>query len=188
LLVLASASPRRREILANAGFAFVVRPAHGVDETVRAGESPEAYVRRLAREKALAAPRGADEIVLAADTTVVLDGEILGKPEDAAEATRMLARLAGRAHEVWTGICLLGAGFEVVDAARSRVWFLDLSPAEIAAYIASGEPWDKAGGYGIQGLASKFVDRIEGCYFNVMGLPVSLVYRHLRRTGGGLVI
>ncbi len=159
-----------------------MRPAHGVDETVRAGESPEAYVRRLAREKALATPRGAGETVLAADTTVVLEGEILGKPEDPAEATRMLSRLAGRAHEVWTGICLLGAGLEVVDAAVSRVWFLHLSPAEIAAYIASGEPWDKAGGYGIQGLASKFVDRIEGCYYNVMGLPVSLVYRHLRRT------
>ena len=135
---------------------------------------------RLAREKAGAVAIGSGRIVLGADTTVVVNGEILGKPSDAADATRMLRLLTGRAHEVITGICLRDGGSEVVDAASTRVWFCELSDAEIEAYVASGEPMDKAGAYGIQGLASKLITRIEGCYFNVMGLPISMVYSYLR--------
>ncbi len=177
MIVLASGSPRRAEILANAGIEFVRIVPRDVDETPAPGEQPRDYVMRLAREKAAAV----DDlrIVLGADTTVAIDGEILGKPCDAADAARMLRMLSGRMHEVLTGICLRGGG-EVVDVASTRVWFAELSGAEIAAYAGSGEPLDKAGAYGIQGLASKFVERIEGCYFNVMGLPVALVYRYLR--------
>jgi len=132
---------------------------------------------RLAREKAAAVALDSGRIVLGADTTVVIDGEILGKPADASDAARMLRRLSGRVHEVITGICIHG---QVVDAAATRVWFAPLSETEIADYVATGDPMDKAGAYGIQGLASKFIPRIEGCYFNVMGLPISLVYSHLR--------
>ena len=177
MIVLASGSPRRAEILTQAGIAFVRTVPRDVDETPAPGEQARGYVMRLAREKAAAVddPR----IVLGADTTVAIDGEILGKPTDARDAERMLRLLSGRTHEVLTGICLRGGG-EVVDVASTRVWFASLSEAEIAAYASSGEPLDKAGAYGIQGLASKFVERIEGCYFNVMGLPVALVYRYLR--------
>jgi len=132
---------------------------------------------RLAREKAAAVALDSGRIVLGADTTVVIEGEILGKPADASDAARMLRRLSGRVHEVITGICIHG---QVVDAAATRVWFAPLSETEIADYVATGDPMDKAGAYGIQGLASKFIPRIEGCYFNVMGLPISLVYSHLR--------
>ena len=182
MITLASGSPRRGEILANAGIAYTRNVPADIDETVAPGESPLHYVTRLAREKASAVVAGPETIVLGADTTVVVDGEILGKPVDAAEAARMLRRLSGRMHEVITGICLIGAGGQIVDAATTRVWFMELADAEIAAYAASGEPMDKAGAYGIQGLASKFVTRIEGCYFNVMGLPISLVYTHLRHS------
>ncbi len=178
-LVLASASPRRREILANAGFEFDVRPAP-VDEAPRPGEDPLEHVKRLAREKAQAVALGPGEVVLAADTIVTVDGEILGKPAGAAEAREMLEKLSGRWHEVLTGVCVRHADGCVVDAERTRVFFLSLTAREIDDYIASGEPMDKAGAYGIQGLASKFVHRLEGCYFNVVGLPVALVYRHLR--------
>ena len=178
MLVLASRSPRRRDILRQAGIPFVVRPAD-VDETPLEGESARAYVARVAREKAhVNAPSGG-EVVLAADTTVVLDGRILAKPEDPADAVRMLEMLSGRRHEVLTGICLRSEARTLEDTAETSVWFAPLSTDEIADYAATGEPMDKAGAYAIQGLASKFVQRIEGCYFNVMGLPVSLVYRHL---------
>lgn len=180
MIVLASASPRRAEILSSAGVPFVREiPAH-IDETPAAGEAPRDYVTRLAREKAEAIPAGAGRLVLGADTAVVIDGEILGKPADRDDAARMLRRLSGRAHDVITGICLMGRDGAVIDAATTRVWFCSLSDQEIEVYVASGEPMDKAGGYGIQGLASKFVTRIDGCYFNVMGLPVSLVYSYLR--------
>lgn len=179
-LILASQSPRRREILANAGFSFQVRVA-GVPEQPDPGEAPVDYVRRLARSKAEAVPRSADEIVLGADTVVVLDEHILEKPADAGDAARMLRMLSGRAHTVITGIALVGGGGPVVNHAETRVYFTDLSEADIAAYVESGEPMDKAGAYAIQGLASKFVPRIEGCYFNVVGLPVSLVAAELRR-------
>ena len=179
MLVLASQSPRRAEILRQAGIPFVVR-AVGVDETPIPGERPEECVRRLAEWKALAAPAGPGEIVLGADTTVVIDGEMLGKPAGAADARRMLAALSGRRHEVLTGICLRSAGGLVRDWASTAVWFAPMSAREIDEYAASGEPMDKAGAYAIQGLASKFIEKIEGCYFNVVGLPVALVYRHLR--------
>jgi len=180
VIVLASASPRRAEILSNAGIPFVREIPAGIDETPVPGEAPRDYVMRLAREKAGAISVAAGRIVLGADTTVVVDGEILGKHSDAADAARMLRRLSGRAHDVITGVCLRDHRTQVVDAATTRVWFAPLSDAEIEAYVSTGDPMDKAGAYGIQGLASKFVTRIEGCYFNVMGLPVSLVYTHLR--------
>lgn len=182
-LVLASSSPRRREILESAGIPFVIRPPEGVDETPLNGEAPDRYVIRLAVEKADATSRERDEVVLAADTSVILADEILGKPSDPADAARMLNRIQGRPHLVLTGICLAGDGFKIADLSRTTVWFSPLTPAEIDEYVESGEPMDKAGAYGIQGLASRFVERIDGCYFNVMGLPISLVYRHLTSLG-----
>jgi septum formation protein len=180
MLVLASQSPRRAEILRQAGIPFTVRAA-SVDEAPRAGESPVDYVRRLAVLKAQAVPASDAEIVLGADTTVVVGNEMLGKPADAADASRMLALLSGRRHEVITGICLRrGDGDSFCGHAVTAVWFAALAAREIEDYVASGEPMDKAGAYAIQGLASKFIERIEGCYFNVVGLPVALVYAHLR--------
>ena len=178
-LILASASPRRRELLTVAGFRFTVR-ARPIEETRAAGESARDYVRRLAREKAEAAWEGRDEIVLGADTTVVIDDQVLEKPRDAEDARAMLRLLSGRTHRVITGICLRHAGGAMADAESTLVHFVELSEPEIAEYVASGEPMDKAGAYAIQGLASKFVDRVEGCYFNVMGLPLALVYRRLK--------
>jgi septum formation protein len=179
MLVLASQSPRRAEILRQAGIGFVVRTAP-VDETPLVGERPSDYVQRLAEWKAVGVPAGPAEIVLGADTTVVASGEMLGKPMDAEDARRMIATLAGRSHEVLTGICLRQGARTVRDFATTRVWFAAMSGDEIDAYATSGEPLDKAGAYAIQGLASKFIERIDGCYFNVVGLPVALVHRHLR--------
>lgn len=178
MLVLASRSPRRREILQMAGIPFVVRPME-VDETPLPGEAARDYVTRIAREKASAAA-APGEIVLGADTTIVVHGEILAKPLDAADARRMLQLLSGQRHEVLTGICLRSASRVIEDCGETSVWFAPLSSKEIEDYAASGEPMDKAGAYAIQGLASKFIQRIEGSYFNVMGLPVAMVYRHLR--------
>ena len=180
VLVLASQSPRRAEILRQAGIEFTVRAA-AVDETPLRGERPEDYVQRLAEVKALAVAAGPEETVLGADTTVVIDGEMLAKPEDDADARRMLGKLSGRRHEVLTGICLRRNGSLVRDWAATQVWFAELSAREIDEYVASGEPADKAGAYAIQGLASKYIQKIEGCYFNVVGLPIALVYRYLRR-------
>jgi MAF protein len=180
MIVLASGSPRRGEILTNAGMAFVRQVPANVDETPLSGELPRDYVERLAREKAASVEAKEIEIVLGADTTVVIDGMILGKPSSPADAARMLRLLSGRSHDVITGICLRSARRQIVDAAITRVWFAALSDDEIETYVASGEPMDKAGAYGIQGLASKFVERIDGCYFNVMGLPIALVWKHLR--------
>jgi septum formation protein len=179
MLVLASQSPRRAEILRQAGIAFSVRAA-SIDETPRPGEPPKDYVERLAGEKAAAVPASPDEIVLGADTTVFIDGEMLGKPADGADARRMLALLSGRRHEAITGICLQRGEERVCTSAVTEVWFGPMSESEISEYAASGEPLDKAGGYAIQGRASKYIEKINGCYFNVMGLPVALVYRHLR--------
>ena len=175
MLVLASASPRRRELLHHAGIPCVVRPAPGVDETPLPREKPEDYVQRLAEAKALAVEAAADEIVLGADTTVVVDGRILAKPEDDADAARMLEALSGRRHEVMTGICLRWGGRLVRDWSVTQVWFATLSPEDIAEYVRTGEPRDKAGAYAIQGIASRFVDRIDGEHSNVVGLPVALV-------------
>lgn len=183
-VVLASASARRAELLGNAGFTFSIEPAD-VDETPKDGERPEDYVRRIAREKALtisaAHPDGT--LVLGADTTVVVDGVILGKPQDDEDAARMLRLLSGGVHEVLTGIALASAkGFE--DAIeRTRVRLVPLSGEEIAWYIATGEPVGKAGAYAIQGRAARFVDWIEGSWSNVVGLPVATVYQMLKRAG-----
>ena len=179
VLVLASNSPRRREILTAAGFEFVVR-VPGIAEERLPAEPPIQYVRRLAEQKACAVPMNPGEIILAADTTVVVEDQLLEKPRDASDAARMLALLSGREHEVITGICLRSNTRTVVDAATTRIRFAALTPEEIDAYVASGEPMDKAGAYAIQGLASKFIERVEGCYFNVVGLPIALVYRHLK--------
>jgi septum formation protein len=182
-LVLASQSPRRRELLATAGIPFTVRVAD-VEEIRAPGEPPDAYARRLARAKAEAAWQDRNEIVLGADTVVVLDNvleqNVLEKPRDLADASDMLHRLAGREHTVITGICLRHPGGLEVDSSATRVRFTPLTDAEIDAYVATGEPIDKAGAYAIQGLASKFVERVEGCYFNVIGLPLSQVYRYLK--------
>lgn len=183
-LILASASPRRRELLAQAGYFFTVHPAN-IPEDTRPGEDPIAYVVRLAREKAEAvfaaissespaAPQGS-QVVLGADTTVTIDGLILGKPADAADAARMLCLLSGRTHRVITGVALAtGRGTEVA-AEVTAVRFLALSDEDIASYVATGEPLDKAGAYAIQGRAARWIPRVEGCYFNVVGLPLALV-------------
>jgi septum formation protein len=182
-LILASHSPRRRELLATAGIPFTVRVSD-VEEIRTPGEPPDAYARRLARAKAEAAWQGRNEIVLGADTIVVLDDllepDVLEKPRDAAHARAMLQRLAGREHTVITGISLRHPGGVQVDSTATRVRFTPLTAAEIDAYVATGEPMDKAGAYAIQGLASKFVERVDGCYFNVIGLPLSQVYRYLK--------
>lgn len=179
-LLLASQSPRRSELLRNAGIPFRVQPAN-VDETPLPGETPEAHVRRLALEKASSTPGATPgDLVLGADTVVVVDGEILGKPSDGEDAARMLRLLSGRGHRVITGICLKGREV-ILDHDSTNVFFAELTEAEIQEYVATGEPMDKAGAYAIQGRASRFIERIEGSYGNVVGLPVAMVYRHLRR-------
>jgi septum formation protein len=178
-LVLASRSPRRAELLRAAGIDFTVR-VNDIDETPHPSEDPRDYCVRLAKEKARTVSAGPDEIVLAADTTVVLANEILGKPLDAADAARMLRALSGKRHEVITAICLRCGDRLITDLESTSVWFAPMTDSEIAGYVASGEPMDKAGAYGIQGLASKFIDRIEGSYTNVVGLPISLLYRRLK--------
>lgn len=183
MLVLASSSPRRRELLALAGFKFSAIPA-AIPEELRAGESAIAYVTRLAREKAQAvwsqssAQDREDDalLVLGADTTVVAaDGQILEKPLDEADAVRMLRLLSGTTHLVITGVALVSSSNVEVAAELTYVSMLTVSDDEIAAYVATGESMDKAGAYGIQGRASRWVPRIHGCYFNVMGLPLALV-------------
>lgn len=187
-LILASGSPRRAEILRNAGFSFAVQPAH-IDETLLPNERPEDYVLRLAKAKGqlvAAATKGPEQtFVIGADTTVVCAGRIFGKPADAAEAREILRALSGTTHDVLTGIAIVRVpdGKSIAEVASTRVTFLRLESDDIEAYIASGEPFDKAGGYGIQGLGGKFVSRIEGCYFNVMGLPLSRVWLTLCSLG-----
>jgi len=174
-LILASASPRRTGLLREAGYAFDVEPAH-VDESGLAGEAPRAYVLRVAALKARAvAASHPDDLVLAADTTVVIDGLMLAKPSDDDDARRMLGLLSGRTHDVLTGVVLVCAGRESSAVADTRVRFRPLTRAEIDWYVASGEPQDKAGAYGVQGLASRFVEAVDGSYSNVVGLPVGAV-------------
>jgi septum formation protein len=195
MLILASASPRRQELLRNAGISFAVQSAD-VDETPLAGEGARECAERLAREKALTVWKGRpQDVVLGADTIVVVGNEILGKPIDAEDAARMLRMISGREHDVITGVCLAGPtgkGHSVVgDRSRTdenvaiasqttRVTVSELSEEEIRDYVATGEPMDKAGGYAIQGMASRWIPRIEGDYSNVVGLPVAMVYRMLR--------
>ncbi|HEX4346236.1 MAG TPA: Maf family protein [Vicinamibacterales bacterium] len=181
-LVLASASPRRADLLRTAGFRFETR-AVDVDERVLDGEAPEACVQRLASAKSAAAePRAdaSDVLVLGADTVVVAERAILGKPKDDEDAARMLGRLAGRHHEVATGVSLRLGGRELTAVELTTVFFTRMSTAEIAWYVQTGEGRDKAGAYAIQGLGARFVERIAGSYSNVVGLPVSVVYRLIR--------
>jgi septum formation protein len=179
MLILASASPRRHELLLRAGIEHTVQPSNVPEERLP-NEAPAAFVHRIAEVKARAAVRKLEDMVLGADTVVVVDGEILGKPLDAADATRMLSLLSGRDHVVYTGICLLSRSRVIGDVAATTVRFIQLTDAEIEDYVQSGEPFDKAGAYAIQGLASKFVSSIQGCYYNVVGLPLSLVYSYLK--------
>jgi len=210
-LILASASPRRAELLRAAGYEFETVVAD-VDERVRDGETPAEYVRRLAAEKSAAVEaalkgcaasdaarsidaagegaraavlvaqpfRAADAVILGADTTVVIDGEILGKPRADEEAAAMLRRLAGRRHEVLTGVSIRHGAHEIGRVESTAVWFSVLTKEDIVWYVASGEGRDKAGAYAIQGLASRFIPRIEGSYANVVGLPVAAVAELLR--------
>jgi septum formation protein len=193
MLILASTSPRRQELLRNAGIPFEVR-APRIHEMRKDGEPPEEYVVRLAQEKAedaLHQLTGNKCVILGADTTVVVDGEILEKPCNPGDAVRMLRLLSGRSHAVMTGVCLLvrdsdtSNSFPAIE--RTNVLFRKLSEEEIQDYVASGEPMDKAGAYAIQGRASRWIPRIEGCYFNVVGLPVPLVYRLLQEHAPWLV-
>jgi septum formation protein len=181
-LILASSSPRRSEILTAVGWPFETHPA-GVDETRLKGEAPEDFVRRLAREKAEAVARTRlFGLVLGADTTVLVDGEILEKPRDAEDARRMLRVLCGRWHEVLTGVALVRAetGRVVVDLERTRVRFAATTDEEIEWHVATGDVLDKAGAYAVQGRAALFIEGIEGDYWNVVGLPVRLVYELAR--------
>lgn len=190
-LILASSSPRRAEILRNAGLDFTIFPAH-INESQRRDESAIDYVRRLAEEKARTAARqlakdAVDDstFIIGADTVVVIDSEILGKPSAAANAREMLRRLSGKTHDVYTGLAVLqGNGSAQTAVEKTRVTFEPLSDEEIEDYIASGEPFDKAGAYAIQGRGGKFISRIEGCYFNVMGLPLARLYAMLRDLNG----
>lgn len=182
-IVLASASPRRAELLTLAGFRFTVDPAD-VDETERPGEQPADYVLRVARDKArTVAARQPGRIVLAADTTVVAGGQLLAKPADEADAIRMLELLSDAVHDVWTGVVVLKDGSEAAERTLTRVHLRAMTPEEIRWYVASGEPMGKAGGYGIQGRAARFIDAIEGSWANVVGLPVHIVDRLLKRLG-----
>jgi septum formation protein len=181
MLILASSSPRRAELLRAAGIKFIARAAD-VDETIRPNEPPRDYVARLSREKASAVVHG-DELALGADTTVVINGEITGKPADAEEAGRMLRALSGQWHEVLTGVTMARADRAVSAVSSTRVKFAELSDAEIEWYVSTGEPMDKAGAYAIQGHASLFIERIEGSYSNVVGLPMQLTYQLARQMG-----
>jgi len=181
-LTLASRSPRRRELLEQLGIRLEVRPADA-DETPLAGEPADDYVRRVAREKARAV---AGETVLGADTAVVLDGAILGKPADGDDARRMLRALSGRPHQVVTGVCARRAGREEVLAATTAVRFARLTEAQIAWYVATGEPLDKAGAYAVQGAGGAFVEEMRGSVSNVVGLPLAEALALLDRLGFAL--
>ena len=186
-LVLASSSPRRRELLTSAGFEFDVEAAD-IDERLHPGEDPELYVRRMAVEKARAVrARVGDRTILAADTIVIVDGDVLGKPGDDDAAVQMLTRLSGREHEVLTAVAVWwpGAAEPAVSVELTRVWMREIPADEIAAAVASGEPRDRAGAYAIQGLASRWVTRIDGSYGTVVGLPVEAVDRLLRARPAG---
>jgi septum formation protein len=190
MLILASASPRRQELLRSAGISFVVQPTD-IPEIPRPGENPKTCAERLAREKAaFIARRRPTDLILGADTIVVVNGEMLAKPLDAPDASRMLHLLSGRSHQVITGVCLIGPEpraenrqlrtFEDIRSETTTVFMDSLNDSDIQSYISTGEPMDKAGAYAIQGIASRWIPRIEGDYSNVVGLPVALVYRMLR--------
>lgn len=184
-VVLASGSPRRRELLEMLRVpGLEIVPSHGA-ECPPEGATPEETVKALARAKAaeVAEHRAAEDVIIGADTLVVLDGEMLGKPRSEDMAREMLRALSGRSHEVWTGVCLIRAGEELAEAERTVVSFRALEDREIDAYIATGEPMDKAGAYGAQGLGALFVEGIEGDFFNVMGLPLCRLGLMLKKMG-----
>ena len=183
--ILASASPRRQELLAIAGVEFSCQPAD-IDESVHVGEAADIYVQRMAREKAaVVALRqvGASYCVLAADTSVVIDGDVLGKPADYGEAMAYLSRLSGRRHQVITAVCLQSEAGVSTHSEKTTVQFVQLSQKQCEAYVATDEPWDKAGAYAIQGLGAAFVERIEGSYSNVVGLPLAQTLKLLAQHG-----
>ncbi len=183
MLVLASASPRRQELLRSAGIPFDVQPAH-IPEDPLPGEGAKACAERLAREKAFAVARQLPhDPVLGADTVVVVDGQILGKPADTTDAARMLRMLSGCEHQVITGVCLVVSGRCAVASETTVVTMSVITDHEIDDYVATGEPMDKAGAYAIQGIASRWIPRIAGDYSNVVGLPVALVWRMLKDAG-----
>lgn len=179
--MLASASPRRRDLLTLIGVPHDVRAAD-IDETCRLGEKPRAHAERLAREKA-AAIDAPDAVTIGSDTIVVVDGEVLGKPRDRAQAAEMLRRLSGRAHVVMTGVAVRWKGRVASDVEEVGVTFRELSDHDIDRYIETGEPMDKAGAYGIQGFGATIVDRVDGDYFAVMGLPVNRMVKLMRQLG-----
>ena len=181
-VILASQSPRRKELLGLTGLDFVIRVAD-IDETMDPAAAPCDEVARLSREKAMAVEREADDVVIAADTIVVCDGERLGKPKDEADAYRMLSMLSGRDHQVMTGLTVLRGGRAQTVTEVTDIHFRELTEGEIRAYIATGEPMDKAGSYGIQGGAALFVSHLKGDYFNVVGLPVCALTGMLRSAG-----
>lgn len=181
-LILASVSPRRAELLTSAGFQFEVSPAD-VDEAPLPGETPRDYALRVARDKAVAVSRRCQDpasVVLGADTVVVAGGEILGKPEDSDDARRMLRLLSGTVHDVHTAVVIRTQSAERAAVVATRVWFQPLDDSEISWYVDSGEPEGKAGAYAIQGRAARFIERIDGSWSNVVGLPVATVYRLLK--------
>ena len=178
-LILASQSPRRRELLGLTGLDFVVRVAD-IDETMDPGKAPFDEVARVSRMKAMAVSRDQGDVVIAADTIVVCEGQVLGKPRDEEDAFRILSLLSGRSHEVMTGMTVLTDDEIITHTEVTKIHFRDLLPGEIRAYIASGEPMDKAGAYGIQGGAALFADQMEGDYYNVMGLPVCRLWQTLK--------
>ena len=184
-VILASQSPRRRELLGQMGFTdFIIRPAQG-EEVIDPNLSPDRLVEELSRQKCaeVAANAAPDDLVIAADTVVAIDGTVLGKPRSQQEAYAMLSRLSGRHHTVYTGVTLSRGGESLTAHEATRVHFRPLTPAEIEAYVSTGEPMDKAGSYGIQGYGSMLVEGISGDYFNVVGLPVCLLGRMLARFG-----
>lgn len=182
-VILASASPRRRDLLRQVGLEFRVEPADGVESQLRRGVGPPEHARESAEAKAAAISRAHPAaVVLGADTVVALDGRVLGKPTSPAEARSMLESLAGRTHEVHTGVSVAyGSRVLLSDVETTRVTFRPLSPEQIEAYVATGEPMDKAGAYGIQGRGALLVQKVEGCYFNVVGLPLVLTWEMLQR-------
>ncbi len=185
-LILASASPRRAELLRSAGFDFEILAAD-VDEFPRAGESADAYTVRVALDKARHVTRACGDpeaAVIAADTEVVVDGRILGKPADDAHAAEMLQALSAAAHDVLTAVVISVKGMELSEVATTRVWFVGMTDQEIHWYVKSGEPWGKAGGYAIQGLGARFIDRIDGSWSNVVGLPIHTVHRMIAKATG----
>lgn len=182
-IILASGSPRRRELLNTLGLSFTVCPAGG-EENAPEGAGPEEIVKALSRAKAEEVSRRfAGDLIIAADTIVYLDGRVLGKPKDEADARAMLASLSGRAHEVYTGVTVMLGEDTLCESECTKVFFRELSAEEIESYVASGDPMDKAGAYGIQGRASLMVERLEGDYFNVMGLPLCRLGKMLKTIG-----